>query len=64
MFKAGLFGLMAAVVASHQGLTAKRGPAGIGEAVNRSVVITGVGLFLLNLLVTDVFLAIVPPRVL
>jgi phospholipid/cholesterol/gamma-HCH transport system permease protein len=64
MFKAALFGLMAAVVASHQGLTTKRGPAGVGEAVNRSDVITGVGLFLLNLLVTDVFLAIVPPRVL
>jgi phospholipid/cholesterol/gamma-HCH transport system permease protein len=64
MFKAGLFGLFAAVVASHQGLNAKRGPAGVGEAVNRSVVITGVGLFILNLLVTDVFLAIVPPRIL
>jgi phospholipid/cholesterol/gamma-HCH transport system permease protein len=64
MFKAGLFGLLAAVVASHQGLNAKSGPAGVGEAVNRSVVITGVGLFLLNLLVTDVFLAIVPPRIL
>jgi phospholipid/cholesterol/gamma-HCH transport system permease protein len=64
MFKAALFGLLAAVIASHQGLNAKRGPAGIGEAVNRTVVITGVGLFLLNLLVTDVFLAIVPPRVL
>jgi phospholipid/cholesterol/gamma-HCH transport system permease protein len=64
MFKAGLFGLLAAVVASHQGLNAKKGPAGVGEAVNRSVVITGVFLFLLNLLVTDVFLAIVPPRVL
>jgi phospholipid/cholesterol/gamma-HCH transport system permease protein len=64
MFKAGLFGLLAAVVASHQGLNAKRGPAGVGEAVNRSVVITGVGLFLLNLLVTDVFVAIVPPRIL
>jgi phospholipid/cholesterol/gamma-HCH transport system permease protein len=64
MFKAGLFGLFAAVVASHQGLNAKRGAAGVGEAVNRSVVITGVGLFILNLLVTDVFLAIVPPRVL
>jgi phospholipid/cholesterol/gamma-HCH transport system permease protein len=63
-FKAGLFGLFAAVVASHQGLNAKRGPAGVGEAVNRSVVITGIGLFILNLLVTDVFLAIVPPRVL
>ncbi len=64
MFKAGLFGLLAAVVASHQGLNAKRGPAGVGEAVNRSVVITGIGLFILNLLVTDVFLAIVPPRIL
>jgi len=64
MFKAALFGLMAAVVASHQGLNAKKGPAGVGEAVNRSVVITGIGLFLLNLIVTDVFLAIVPPRVL
>lgn len=64
MFKAAVFGLMAAVIASHQGLTAKRGPAGVGEAVNRSVVITGIGLFLLNLIITDVFLAIVPPRVL
>jgi phospholipid/cholesterol/gamma-HCH transport system permease protein len=64
MFKAALFGLMAAVVASHQGLNAKKGPAGVGEAVNRSVVITGIGLFLLNLIVTDAFLAIVPPRVL
>jgi phospholipid/cholesterol/gamma-HCH transport system permease protein len=64
MFKAGLFGLFAAVVASHQGLNAKRGPAGVGDAVNRSVVITAVGLFILNLLVTDVFLAIVTPRVL
>ena len=64
MFKAASFGLMAAVVASHQGLNAKKGPAGVGEAVNRSVVITGVGLFLMNLLITDVFLTIVPPRVL
>lgn len=64
MFKAGLFGLLAAVVASHQGMHAKRGPAGVGEAVNRSVVVTGIGLFLLNLLVTDVFLTLVPPRIL
>jgi phospholipid/cholesterol/gamma-HCH transport system permease protein len=64
MVKAGLFGLFAAVVASYQGLNAKRGPAGVGEAVARSVVVTGVGLFILNLLVTDVFLAVVPPRIL
>lgn len=64
MFKAALFGLMAAAVASHQGLNAKKGPAGVGEAVNRSVVITGVGLFVLNVIVTEVFLVIVPPKVL
>lgn len=64
MFKAALFGLIAAVVASHQGLNAKRGPQGVGDAVNRSVVITGVALFLLNLLITDIFLVLVPPRVL
>jgi phospholipid/cholesterol/gamma-HCH transport system permease protein len=64
IFKAALFGLIAAVVASHQGLNAKRGPQGVGDAVNRSVVITGVALFLLNLLITDIFLVLVPPRVL
>jgi phospholipid/cholesterol/gamma-HCH transport system permease protein len=64
MFKAALFGLMASAVASHQGLNAKKGPAGVGEAVNRSVVITGVGLFVLNVIVTEVFLVIVPPKVL
>lgn len=64
MVKAAIFGLFAAVVSSHQGMSVKRGPAGVGEAVNRSVVITGVGLFLLNLIVTNVFLAIVPPRIL
>lgn len=62
--KAAIFGLIAAVVASYQGLHAKKGPSGVGDAVNRSVVVTGVALFLLNLLITDVFLVLVPPRVL
>lgn len=60
MFKAGLFGLMAAVVASHQGLGVSRGPAGVGEAVNRSVVVTGLLLFLTNLLVTQIFIVANP----
>lgn len=60
MFKAGLFGLMAAVVASHMGLRVKRGPAGVGEAVNRSVVVTGLLLFLTNLLVTQIFIVANP----
>lgn len=62
--KAAIFGLLAAAVASHQGLNAKRGPAGVGEAVNRSVVITGVSLFVLNVLITQIFYVITPPKAL
>lgn len=60
MFKAGLFGLMAAVVASHMGLGVSRGPAGVGEAVNRSVVVTGLLLFLTNLLLSQIFIVANP----
>jgi phospholipid/cholesterol/gamma-HCH transport system permease protein len=35
----------------------------VGEAVNRSVVITGVVLFALNLVITEIFFAIVPQRI-
>ncbi len=61
--KAALFGLIAAVVASYKGMGVKKGPAGVGEAVNQSVVVTGLVLFLFNLLATEIFLVIVPPRV-
>lgn len=62
--KAAIFGLLAAAVASHQGLRAKRGPAGVGEAVNRSVVINGVSLFVLNVIITQIFYVVTPPKVL
>lgn len=61
--KAALFGVVAALVASYQGLNAKHGPAGVGEAVNRSVVVTGVLLFLINLVVSQIFLLAAPPRI-
>jgi len=64
MLKAAVFGAIAAVVASYEGMGAKRGPAGVGEAVNRSVVITGVALFVANLILTEIFLVTVPPVVL
>ena len=63
MLKAAIFGVIAAVVASYKGLGVKRGAAGVGEAVNQSVVITGVVLFLVNLVLTEIFLVIVPPRI-
>jgi phospholipid/cholesterol/gamma-HCH transport system permease protein len=64
MLKAAVFGAIAAVVASYEGMGARRGPAGVGEAVNRSVVITGVSLFVANLILTEIFLVTVPPVVL
>jgi phospholipid/cholesterol/gamma-HCH transport system permease protein len=61
--KAAIFGLIAAVVASYKGMTAKRGPAGVGEAVTQSVVITGIALFFVDIVLTEVFLVLVPPRI-
>ena len=59
--KAVVFGVLAAIVASHKGLGVKKGPAGVGEAVNQSVVVTGVSLFIVNLILTEIFLVLVPP---
>jgi phospholipid/cholesterol/gamma-HCH transport system permease protein len=61
--KAAIFGLIAAVVASYKGLTAKRGPAGVGEAVTQSVVMTGISLFFVDIILTEIFLVLVPPRI-
>jgi phospholipid/cholesterol/gamma-HCH transport system permease protein len=60
--KAGVFGLTAILIAAFKGLNAKRGPTGVGEAVNQSVVITGIVLFGLNLVITEIFFAVVPQR--
>ncbi len=59
--KAALFGVLAAIVASYKGLGVKKGPAGVGEAVNQAVVVTGVALFVVNLILTEIFLVLVPP---
>ena len=60
--KAIVFGLTAVLIAAYKGLSAKRGPTGVGEAVNQSVVITGIVLFGLNLVITEIFFAVVPQR--
>lgn len=59
--KAVVFGVLAAIVASYKGLNVRKGPAGVGEAVNQSVVVTGVALFVVNLILTEIFLVLVPP---
>lgn len=61
-FKAALFGLVAGIVAAYRGLNPPPGPKGVGEAVNQSVVISFVLVFLINLVVTAIYLQIVPPK--
>ena len=60
--KASIFGITAVLIAAYKGLNAKKGPTGVGEAVNQAVVITGIVLFAINLIVTEVFFALVPQR--
>jgi phospholipid/cholesterol/gamma-HCH transport system permease protein len=60
--KALIFGFIAGVVAAHRGLNPKPGPKGVGEAVNQSVVIAFLLLFFVNLILTAIYLQIVPPK--
>jgi phospholipid/cholesterol/gamma-HCH transport system permease protein len=60
--KALVFGAIAALVASYQGLTAKGGPKGVGDAVNRSVVLSFMLLFAVNFVITAVYFQVVPQK--
>jgi phospholipid/cholesterol/gamma-HCH transport system permease protein len=60
--KALVFGAAAALVACHQGMSAKGGPKGVGDAVNRSVVITFMLLFALNFVITAIYFQVVPQK--
>ncbi|MFC3963153.1 MlaE family ABC transporter permease [Nocardia jiangsuensis] len=60
--KAAIFGLLAGVIAAYKGLHPKGGPKGVGEAVNQSVVITFLVLFFVNLVLTLVYLQIIPAK--
>jgi phospholipid/cholesterol/gamma-HCH transport system permease protein len=61
-FKALVFGLIAALVASYKGLNAGGGPKGVGDAVNQSVVITFLLLFFANFVLTAIYFQIVPQK--
>jgi phospholipid/cholesterol/gamma-HCH transport system permease protein len=60
--KALLFGFIAGAVAAHRGLGPRGGPKGVGDAVNQSVVIAFLLLFFVNLVLTAIYLQIVPPK--
>lgn len=62
MVKAVIFGLIAAIVASYKGMNAGGGPKGVGDAVNESVVITFLLLFIVNFVVTAIYIQLVPVK--
>ncbi|MDO2968216.1 ABC transporter permease [Mycobacteroides abscessus subsp. bolletii] len=54
MVKAALFGLTAGLIACYKGITVGGGPAGVGSAVNETVVFTFMALFAINVVATAV----------
>ncbi|GAA2281968.1 ABC transporter permease [Actinomadura luteofluorescens] len=61
-FKAFVFGITAGLVAAYKGLNAKGGPKGVGDAVNQTVVITFMLLFLENFLISTLYFQFVPSK--
>jgi phospholipid/cholesterol/gamma-HCH transport system permease protein len=60
--KAVVFGLIAGIVAAYKGMNAGGGPKGVGDAVNESVVITFLLLFIVNFVMSAIFVQLVPPK--
>ena len=60
MVKAALFGFLAAIVGAYKGLNAGGGPSGVGRAVNESVIIAFMLLFVLNSIITALYFQLVP----
>ena len=62
LIKAIIFGFIAAIVACYKGINAGGGPKGVGDAVNESVVITFLLLFVVNFVISTIYLQLVPPK--
>ncbi|MDX6233302.1 MAG: phospholipid/cholesterol/gamma-HCH transport system permease protein [Nocardioidaceae bacterium] len=58
--KAAIFGFMAAIVGAYKGLSAAGGPAGVGRAVNESVILAFMLLFMVNSIITALYFQLVP----
>jgi phospholipid/cholesterol/gamma-HCH transport system permease protein len=54
LVKAALFGLTAGLIACYKGISVGGGPAGVGNAVNETVVFTFMALFAINVVATAV----------
>jgi phospholipid/cholesterol/gamma-HCH transport system permease protein len=59
--KAAVFGVIAAIVAGYKGLTVQGGPKGVGNAVNQSVVISFLLVFVANTIISQIYVILIPP---
>ncbi|WP_026416011.1 MlaE family ABC transporter permease [Actinomadura oligospora] len=62
LFKAWVFGFIAAAVACYMGMNCDYGPVGVGRAVNRAVVVTSIVVFASNYVLTTLYQVLFPPR--
>jgi phospholipid/cholesterol/gamma-HCH transport system permease protein len=62
LFKAAVFGFLAAMVACYKGLYAKGGPKGVGDAVNQAVVVTFILAFFVNFVLTVFYFNFIPQK--
>jgi phospholipid/cholesterol/gamma-HCH transport system permease protein len=60
--KAAVFGVIAALVAGYKGLSVKGGPKGVGNAVNQSVVISFLLVFVANTIISQIYILLIPPK--
>ncbi|BBX19398.1 ABC transporter permease [Mycolicibacterium duvalii] len=57
LVKGALFGTAAALIACYKGMSVRRGPQGVGNAVNETVVYAFIALFVINIVATAVYYA-------
>ncbi|MBO3745308.1 ABC transporter permease [Streptosporangiaceae bacterium NEAU-GS5] len=62
LFKAWIFGFVAAVVSCYMGMTCDASPVGVGRAVNKATVTTFLLVFTLNYVISTVYFLAYPPR--
>lgn len=63
LLKAGIFGFVAATVACFRGMNCDGGPVGVGRAVTEAVVQTFLAVFIINYVMTAIYLTLYPPVV-
>ncbi len=62
LFKAWIFGFIAAAVSCYKGMNCSRSPVGVGLAVKQAVVLTFILVFAVNYIITSLYFVLVPQK--